>query len=74
VVEVLGSQVLDPRKYYVVTFALFCNGEVSDHLHRLRVPVLICGPKSSSPSNTVNEFVPMAVTNDVYGRKIASAI
>lgn len=25
-------QVLDPRKYYIVTFALFCNGEVRCYL------------------------------------------
>ncbi|KAH7926734.1 alpha/beta-hydrolase [Leucogyrophana mollusca] len=32
-----SCQVLDPRRYFIVTFALFCNGEVC---------------KSSSPSNT----------------------
>lgn len=25
-------QVFDPRKYYLVTFALFCNGEVCCHI------------------------------------------
>ena len=47
---------LDPTKYFVVTFALFCNGEVKDLNHvtsRSEWSDVFIPLQSSSPSNTV---------------------
>ena len=42
---VIYSQVLDPKKYFVVTFALFSNGEVCDPRNVLLVALSVpCSP------------------------------
>ena len=49
-------QALQPSKYFIVTFALFSNGEVSQASSDCLNSCMFDGIQSSSPSNTVSSF------------------